>query len=314
MRLPRFIKKTCRKFLSISSSDDIYRNSYFNLLKQSVDTLALSNSCPSDSLSQKVSDRRFLPDTIERIKIVGFGTDDGWRKNGIWTAFKRLTNFHLFVVPDETYKDCSDEVTERNAKERDFLNFVAEQEEKSTVHMAFFAHSGRHISSSLLDELNRRGIWTVVMSMDDKHQFLYPCDANGMPHQLRVAAKADLYWTSWPLAVGIVNSLGGNGWFTPMGADPDIYRPITTARDLDVVFVGSCYGMRKEIVEKLQRYFKVEAFGPGWPNGPVSIQESIHLYNRAKVVLGIGGVGPSLAIQTLKGRDFEVPMCSAPAT
>jgi glycosyltransferase involved in cell wall biosynthesis len=82
-------------------------------------------------------------------------------------------------------------------------------------------------------------------------------------------------------------------------------------KDLDAVFVGACYGPRKELITKLKRYFEVEAYGYGWPRGCVSFEESIRLFSRARVVLGIGGVGPTLAVQTLKGRDFEVPMCGA---
>jgi spore maturation protein CgeB len=43
----------------------------------------------------------------------------------------------------------------------------------------------------------------------------------------------------------------------------------------------------------------------------VPFPEMIELYSRAKVVLGVGGVGFTESIKHLKGRDFEVPMSGA---
>ena len=70
-------------------------------------------------------------------------------------------------------------------------------------------------------------------------------------------------------------------------------------------------GVRKEVVQKLQRYFDVRTYGSRWPGGWITFEESIQLFSRAKVVLGMGGVNVTDAVKTLKGRDFEVPMCGA---
>jgi glycosyltransferase involved in cell wall biosynthesis len=255
--------------------------------------------------------RKNLPKNLQKLHIVGFGTDDDYRRNGVWAAFRGLTDFYLFEVPDSGYPGCKTVASARLAKERDFLQFIKQREEDKPVHIAIFSHSGRHISDGLLDELQRKKIWSIVMSGDDQLQFFSECDSDGRPHQLRVAAKADLYWTSWSLGIRIVNALGGNAWFSPPGGNPDMFRSIPCAKDLEIVFVGSCFGVRKEIIKELMRYFSVATFGFGWPNGPVSFDETIQIFNRAKIVLGIGGVGTSLAVQMLKGRDFEVPMCGA---
>jgi hypothetical protein len=292
--------------------DAAFRENYLALLQQMVLCEQPANALTRSRLSAKSAARKGLAKSLANVRILGFGTDDDWRRNGLWAAFRRLTDFNLFVVPDERYPGCKHETEERAAKERDFLRFVAEEDHREGgVQMVFFSHSGRHISDNLLQELQRRGIWSVIMSADDKHQFMFPCGADGVPHQLRVARQADLYWSNWPLTPRLINNRGGNGWFAAPGADPDQYQKITCEKDLDVVFVGGCYGIRKHLVNQLSRYFKVTAVGQGWTGGFVSFDESIRLFSRAKVVLGISGVGPTMAVQTLKGRDFEVPMCGA---
>jgi len=78
---------------------------------------------------------------------------------------------------------------------------------------------------------------------------------------------------------------------------------------VDVSFVGQCYGNRPEIIERLERQgIHVEAYGYGWPNGPLTMDEMIRMYSKSKINLGFGGVGSLRNTCCLKGRDFEVPM------
>jgi spore maturation protein CgeB len=53
---------------------------------------------------------------------------------------------------------------------------------------------------------------------------------------------------------------------------------------------------------------EVEAFGYGWPNGPLSTQEMVRMYSKSKINLGFGGVANLSETYCLKGRDFEIPM------
>lgn len=298
-----------RLYLKLTHKKHIAR--YLDLLSTMTQVKKVEMAAVTDSLALKKPLRRTLPKSMKDFYIAGFGTDDDWRKNGIWAAFRAMTNFKLFEVPDGPYAGCNDDEEERIAKERDFLRFIDKESESSPFHFAFFSHSGRHISNQMLEGLKGRGIWTVVTSGDDKQHFFSPRDRNGVPHQLRIAGKADLYWTNWPFAIGLVNSLGGNGWFAPPAANPNFHHPIVCSKDLDVVFIGECYGARKEIINKLQRYFRVTAYGHGWPNGPVPSDKMTQLFSRAKIVLGFGGVGLTMETRALKARDFEVPMCGA---
>jgi spore maturation protein CgeB len=80
-------------------------------------------------------------------------------------------------------------------------------------------------------------------------------------------------------------------------------------KTIDVSFVGQCYGNRPEIIRKLElEGFKIEAFGYGWPNGALSVEEMVRMYSKSKINLGFGGVAGHKDTYCLKGRDFEIPM------
>jgi spore maturation protein CgeB len=97
--------------------------------------------------------------------------------------------------------------------------------------------------------------------------------------------------------------------YLPEGANPEIHKPYDVERTVDVSFVGQCYGNRPETVERLRRQgIQVEAYGPGWPGGPLSTEEMVSIYSRSRINLGFAGVAGIKGTYCLKGRDFEIPM------
>lgn len=257
--------------------------------------------------------RRSFPVEGTRPTIAGFGSNDSWQRDGLWTGFRVVSDFRFYEIPNDRLPGATSEKHERELKAKGFLRFIDDIDRITPVHIAFFYHSGRHISDELMKQLHNRGIWTVIMSLDDKHQFSYPIDqVTGESHQLRVARQADLYWTTWKAGTQIVKQIGGNPWYSGEAANPDFYRPLGLEHDIDVVFVGANYGYRGHFVNHLlKRGISIERYGYGWPNGSVSSEEMVRLFNRAKVVLGFGGVGHMTEVKHLKGRDFEVPMCGS---
>ena len=77
----------------------------------------------------------------------------------------------------------------------------------------------------------------------------------------------------------------------------------------DVGFLGACYGRRQEYVAALRGAgLSVVTGGHGWPDGKcVSLNQMGEFLASARVILGMGGMGYSDRLTTLKGRDFEVP-------
>jgi hypothetical protein len=201
---------------------------------------------------------------------------------------------------------------ERPRLTRMFLDFVDAQASISPVHVAFFYSAGVWIEPQLFQSLARRGIWTVIMGLDDKQQIILPVSSEFSQGQLQAALAADLYWTTWRCASDWLGDQGINAWYAPPGADPDLFAPLHVTKDIDVLWIGRGYGARFELLRTMTRAgLRVTALGPGWPSGPVPFQEMIRYVARARIVLGLGGVGQSDAIQHLKGRDFEIPMCGS---
>jgi hypothetical protein len=263
-------------------------------------------------LQAKSAQRRPWPAANRQPRVVAFGACD-WEQFGLWPSFERMADFTLWE-----YRAPHEDAQRRDRQyrldlARRFLAFLDEFEKEGAVTCVYFYASGEYIADELLEELARRGIWSIIMSLDDKHQFSSPLDPQtGEAHQLRVARLCDLYWSTWKTGAEIVSRKGGTPWYAPEAADPAFHHPVDVERDLDVVFVGQAYGARAELVRYLRRRgFSVEAFGAGWPGGYVSFETTVELFSRAKVVLGVGGVGHMSGVKHLKGRDFEVPMCGA---
>ena len=84
-------------------------------------------------------------------------------------------------------------------------------------------------------------------------------------------------------------------------------------KDIDVVFVGRKYGRRGEMIERLRALgIDARGFGRDWESGEVSQETMIELFNRARIVLGMGETPEEeIDVLQIKGRDFEVPMCGA---
>jgi spore maturation protein CgeB len=80
-------------------------------------------------------------------------------------------------------------------------------------------------------------------------------------------------------------------------------------KTIEVSFVGQCYGNRSEIINRLESLgIHVEAYGYGWPNGPLTTDDMVRMYSKSRINLGFGGVIGLTNTYCLKGRDFEIPM------
>lgn len=267
------------------------------------------------ALANKSHDRRPIHGEARRPVVVAFGALE-WEQYGLWPSFGRCATFRLWNYGarcEQLLKSSASAEVIRQTLEKEFIEFVDEVDKREPVTCVFVYAAGVYLSDSLFDQLHSRGIWTVVMGLDDKHQFF---QSNGLaasePRQLTIARKCDLYWTTWRTGTEIVLRVGGTPWYAPEAADSAFHRPLIRTRDIDVLFVGQCYGYRRALLEYLRRRgFRTEAYGKGWPYGYLTFEQTVEAYNRAHIVLGVGGVGYIRGVNHLKGRDFEVPMCGA---
>lgn len=169
------------------------------------------------------------------------------------------------------------------------------------------------VDPDVLATIQGWGVATVNVSMDDR-----------LPEHWRVVDGLELGSVGLRRGLDLVLTTTREvcSWYAVNGC-PAVYWPLASdpthfqrdshaSRDIDVCFVGNRYGIRGRIVDALcDAGVRVEAFGGGWPNGPVSATKSAELFGRSKIVLGVGTVGHASDVYTIKLRDFDAPMSGA---
>jgi len=84
----------------------------------------------------------------------------------------------------------------------------------------------------------------------------------------------------------------------------------------DVSFVGQPHGNRKVIVERLRHSgLHVQTWGHGWPNGRLSYDELVRVFNQSRINLNMSNASRhrikfwEKRRDQIKGRNFEIPGC-----
>lgn len=169
--------------------------------------------------------------------------------------------------------------------------------------------SGEQVNRQILKKLRGLGAPMVNLALNDKETFVGKVRDGHAAGARDICSYFDLCWTSTIDAIEKYVVEGATPLYLPEGANPEIHRPYNEEKIYDVSFVGQCYGNRPEIIARLHEAgVRAEAFGPGWPSGPLSMEEMVRTWSRSKINLGFGGVLGHKETYCLKGRDFEVPM------
>jgi hypothetical protein len=246
-----------------------------------------------------------------RLNVLGIGHLD-WEEYGFWKAFEKNFNFSFFELKS-TILDFN--AKQQNETSRNILEKINQTiAERGNIDFVFFYCDSSYLAISLLKEIKQLNIKTVMMGLDDKHRYKEHRYNYLTVGQEIIIPYLDYYWTSWKSLAQNLNATGiCKAIYLAEGADPDFHKNLKIElKDIDVLFLGNAYGVRKEIVLFLKsKGINIQAYGAGWENGFVNFDETINLYNRAKIVLGVGGVGHSANFKHLKGRDFEATMCGS---
>ena len=192
---------------------------------------------------------------------------------------------------------------------RDLIDRALQWIEEDSTDVVFTYLSGEIVTPHTVKKMSEMGIPMVNMALNDKEAFVGKVKKGLAMGARDICRYFDLCWTSTEDALEKYCVEGALPIYLPAGANPDIHKPYDEEKTIDVSFVGQCYGNRPEILKKLAiQGIRVEAFGYGWPNGPISTQEMVKMYSRSKINLGFGGVVGYKDRYCLKGRDFEIPM------
>jgi hypothetical protein len=194
----------------------------------------------------------------------------------------------------------------------DGLGFVEAAIELNKTHqfdVIFTYLSGEQVTPNAMRTLRSINVPIVNLALNDKESFVGKVKNHRVGGMRDICCYFDLCWTSTEDAIVKYVVEGATPIYLPEGANPFIHKPYDEEKIYDVTFVGQCYGNRPEIISRLRSVgVNVQAFGPGWPSGPLSSEEMIRTWSRSHINLGFGGVLGHKEIFCLKGRDFEVPM------
>ena len=169
--------------------------------------------------------------------------------------------------------------------------------------------SGELVSPETVRVLRSFGVPMIHFSLNDKEHFVGKVRGGLAFGSRDICRFFDLCWTSTEDALKKYCVEGALPVYLPEGANPELHRPWEQEKTIEVSFVGQCYGKRPETIRRLgEAGIRVEAFGYGWPGGPLSTEEMVRIYSRSRINLGFGGVEGHEETYCLKGRDFEIPM------
>ncbi len=173
----------------------------------------------------------------------------------------------------------------------------------------FMYVSGILVEPQTIAGLRAHGIPLVNLALNDKEHFAGKVRDGRAFGSRDICPHFDLCWTSTHDALVKYRVEGARPIYLPEGANPQIHRPYDLEKAIDVSFVGQCYGNRAQVISELSRRgIHVQAYGYGWPAGPLAVEEMVKLYSRSRINLGFGGVAGHEDTFCLKGRDFEIPM------
>lgn len=117
----------------------------------------------------------------------------------------------------------------------------------------------------------------------------------------------------------------------PFGANERLYKPMGLAKRHDVSFVGGWHPAREWLIRRLRKKgIQVAVAGHGWPEGVISHDEMIRMFNESRVNLnlsnsrcwdlrmlcaapinGVRQLRSAKAAEQIKARHFEINACGA---
>ena len=267
------------------------------------------------AVQQRLALRGMQPVSRPRgeLSIIYASEMTNWEPHQIPPALAKFGDCLTYVLPEHGHSPRHpDWPDQRHQFDQDLLSFVKTEHAKQPIDVFLAYLSGYHVAPETIQAIANLGIITCAFHWDDRLGFRGRMVGERWTGPASLAKAYDLNLTNATASLVKYFAEGGLAIFWPEAANPDHFRSLDRPFDYDVSFIGGCYGQRPAFINYLRgQGVKVEAFGRGWPNGPLTKQEMIEVYARSRINLGISGVGYSMKETCLKGRDFEVPMCGA---
>lgn len=177
------------------------------------------------------------------------------------------------------------------------------------INVLFLYLSEFHIDPKCLPAFKLKNVIIVHFNWDDRLH--YTSRHKGQSVGVREVAKvADFSLT---MAVGPMSRYVADGaavfyWRGSKDWQPD--EPILPQIEFNrVLFFGSRYGYRAELVDHLTRKgLPIDVFGSGWGTEYISYESLAYKIPRYALNLGVSTIGYTRSLSCVKGRDIEVPL------
>jgi hypothetical protein len=223
-------------------------------------------------------------------------------------------------IPPELLKITRNvKVFHRDLSQSDQTSYIVGQVRGRTVKNMtniFISFAGRKagLTENFFSFLDENKVISILLSLDDQQSFSRFKMKDGRDSALKdIVGCVDFCLTSTKKSMKKYLVENGRVLYMPEGANIDFFKPLNLEKKYDVVFIGAIYGYRKKLIRHIKsKNINIQTFGYKSDNGPVSFKDMVEIWNQSKLVIGHGGIGYSNKAMTLKGRDFEVPMCAVP--
>lgn len=251
---------------------------------------------------------------LRRPRVFFMGTDEQQDKSGFVQALQRVADVEVFIREDGAWgqNDPTAYEVRRARNTRRLWALVSELAGKGWMPDLLLTQTwGCLVEPEMFSRIRKTfGTLIINIAMDDRHQY-WGRKVNGeWDGTFPLIPHLDLTLTAAPEAVDWYRKEGGEALFFAEASDPDIFHPMPDLPKIhDVCFVGSCYGIREKVVAALREAgIQVTAYGSGWDNGRIAIEDVPRLFAQSKIVLGVSAIGHCPDFVGLKLRDFDAPM------
>ncbi|MGD1089273.1 MAG: glycosyltransferase [Verrucomicrobiota bacterium] len=264
--------------------------------------LAASVSTPKNSLVASAPLRTIL-----------FIADCMWELNDLVPELQKICAVQVLDLRP-ALKQKPPAQTDRETVAAAIRAFVAAQ--KNIVPDVIFFYGRPALLSEEVFEVLRRSWHCLLlgMNLDDKMEFFpYGIFSSGNDNYQYWAGKFDLNLTNCLAATEWYRQRGLPCIYSPQGVHltDDLSMPASADFKYEFSFLGSIKPEREIIINELLRFkIPIKLFGSGWPDSQW-VDNPNAIYRGTQINLGIGLATPSLALTTVKGRDFECPGAGA---
>lgn len=246
------------------------------------------------------------------LRIVYVGTDFQQDYGGIIQGLEKFGHVIPFIRKSGEYgqqisKYSTDEVAKQNAQQ--LLRIVRALLKSGPINSVLGQMWRKTMELRVLKEIRNMGIPIVNISMDDRHVFRGKKINNKWSGTSGLIGAIDLACTAAKECCLWYEVEGCPSIYLPEASDPELYHPMRTEKVHDVCFIGANYGIRKKIIQAIQKKgINIICYGKDWPNGRIDVKDVPELFAKSKIILGVGTIGHCKDFFALKMRDFDGPM------